>query len=242
VIDLHPHLLPGLDDGARTLDDALDMARAFVAEGVTEIAATPHVRNDYPTSTDVMLRAVDALRRAFDEEGIPLVLHPGAELAIDWIPRLGEAELRRLTLAGNGRYVLVETPYHGWPAELVERLLDLRIAGFTPVLAHPERNAVVQGTPSVLEPLVGGGTLVQVTAASLDGRLGAASRQAGLRLAATGLAHIIASDAHTPSVRAAGMLSAVDAIRDDALAGWLVRDVPRALVEGRGLPPRPPGR
>jgi protein-tyrosine phosphatase len=242
VIDLHTHILPGLDDGARTLEDALDMARAFVAEGVIEVAATPHVRNDYPTSTDVMLRAVDALRRVLEAEGIPLVVHTGAELAIDWIPRLGEADLRRLTIAGRGRHVLVETPYHGWPAELVERLLELRLAGFTPVLAHPERNATVQEMPSVLEPLVGGGTLIQVTAASLDGRLGAAARETGLRLVASGLAHFIASDAHTPSIRAAGMLSAVDAVRDDALAAWLVRDAPRALVEARALPPRPPAR
>ena len=72
MIDLHTHILPGIDDGARTLDDALEMARAFVADGVTAIAATPHVRDDFPTSADVMLHAVDALRQVLDEEEIPL--------------------------------------------------------------------------------------------------------------------------------------------------------------------------
>ena len=152
VIDLHTHILPGIDDGARTLDDALEMARAFVADGVTTIAATPHVRDDFPTTADVMLRAVDALRQILDEERIPLTVLPGAELAIDWIPRLNESELRRLTLAGSGRYILVETPYYGWPVELVEQLLGLRVAGFIPVLAHPERNAEVQQTPSLWYP------------------------------------------------------------------------------------------
>jgi protein-tyrosine phosphatase len=239
VIDLHTHILPGIDDGAQTLGDALDMARAFVAEGVTAVAATPHVRDDFPTSADMMLRAVDALRRMLDEEEIPLALLPGAELAVDWIARLDETELRLLTLAGSGRYILVEAPYYGWPVELVERLLGLRAAGLTPVLAHPERNSVVQSTPSLLDPLVRGGTLVQVTAASLDGRLGKASRDAGHRLVDAGLAHLVASDAHTPGVRAAGMLSAVDAIRDGALARWLVSDVPHALVHGGSVPPRP---
>jgi len=240
VIDLHTHILPGLDDGARTLDDALDMARAFVADGVTAIAATPHVRDDYPTSADAMLRAVDALRAALDEEGIQLTVHPGAELAVEWIAQLGEAELRRLTLAGNGRYVLVETPYYGWPVELVERLLGLRVAGFTPVLAHPERNGAVQANPSLLAPLVHGGTLVQVTAASLDGRLGPRSRETAFQLVATRLAHCVASDAHTPDVRAAGMRAAIEAVNDDGLAEWLVVDVPQALVAGSDLPPRPP--
>jgi protein-tyrosine phosphatase len=239
VIDLHTHILPGIDDGARTLEDALEMARVFVGEGVTAVAATPHVRDDFPTSADVMLRAVDALRRVLDEEEIPLTVLPGAEVAVEWIGRFDETELRRLTLAGSGRYILVETPYHGWPVEVVERLLGLRVAGLTPVLAHPERNPVVQATPSLLAPLVQGGVLVQVTAASLDGRLGKASYDAGHWLVAAGLAQIVASDAHAAHVRAAGMLSAVEAIRDDALAQWLVSDVPRALVQGEGLPPRP---
>ena len=240
MIDLHTHILPGIDDGARTLDDALEMARAFVADGVIAVAATPHVRVDYPTSADVMLRAVDELRAALEKAGIPLTLLPGAELAVDRLARLDDDELRRLTLAGSDRYVLVETPYYGWPPEVAEQLLELRLAGFTPVLAHPERNAEVQGAPSLLAPLVHGGTLVQVTAASLDGRLGAAPRQTAFHLVAAGLAHMIASDAHMPDVRAAGMQSAADALEDAALAEWLTSTVPRALLERRSLPERPP--
>ena len=160
-------------------------------------------------------------------------------MAIDWLARLDDAELRRLTLAGSGRYILVETPYYGWPVELVERLLDLRVAGFTPVLAHPERNGIVQQTPSLLAPLVRSGTIVQVTAASVDGRLGKACRRTALHLVAAELAHMVASDAHMPDVRAAGMRSAADALEDQPLAEWLADDVPRALVDGRSVPARP---
>jgi protein-tyrosine phosphatase len=240
VIDLHTHILPGLDDGARTLEDALDMASAFADEGVTAVAATPHVRDDYPTTAETMQRGVAALQRVLDEAGIPLVLLPGAEIAVPWVARLDDSELRRLTLAASGRYLLVETPYRGWPPAVVEQLRRLVVAGFTPVLAHPERNPVVQATPSLLAPLVEGGLLVQVTAASLDGRLGKAAQATGRQLVAAGLAHVLASDAHAAHVRAAGMLSALDTLGDEALARWLSTDVPLALAHGQDAPPRPP--
>ena len=239
MIDLHTHILPAIDDGARTLDDALSMAELFVAEGITTVAATPHVRDDYPTSADMMLSAVGDLQRALESERIDLTVLPGAEIAMDWIPRLG-SELPRLTLAGSGRYILVETPYDGWPAELVEQLLQLRRSGYVPVLGHPERNPQVQASPSLLAPLVSGGMLVQVTAASLDGRLGSRSQKTALELIVSGLAHLVASDAHTPEMRAAGTLSALEEIRDQALADWLTSGVPGALVKGESLPPRPP--
>lgn len=240
MIDLHTHILPGLDDGAQTIEDSLEMARAFVAEGVTSVAATPHVRDDYPTSADSMLQAVDALRAALEGAEIALTLVPGAELAVDALERLPKNELQRLTLAASSRYILVETPYYGWPPELPERILDLRVEGFIPILAHPERNAEVQAAPSLLGPLVQGGTLVQVTAASLDGRLGAGPRETARRLLDGGLAHMLASDAHMPEVREAGLLSAVDALENPALATWLVEDVPHAIVEDEAVPPRPP--
>lgn len=239
MIDLHTHILPGIDDGARTLDDALEMARAFVSEGVTAVAATPHVRDDFPTSADEMLQAVATLQRVLDQEGIALIVLPGAEVAVEWVARLDDTALRRLTLATSGRYLLVETPYRGWTATIVEQLRRLLVAGFTPVLAHPERNPVVQATPSLLAPLVAGGTVVQVTAASLDGRLGKASHVTGHQLVSTGLAHMLASDAHAPHVRAAGLLSAVDSLHDNALAQWLATDVPLALAHGQEVPPRP---
>ena len=100
MIDLHTHILPGIDDGAQTLEDALAMARVFVAEGVTVVAATPHVRDDFPTSASVMLHSVAALRRVLDEEEIPLTLLPGAEVAVDsgYAPRVSH----RCSLIPNG--------------------------------------------------------------------------------------------------------------------------------------------
>ena len=239
MIDLHSHILPGLDDGAATLEDALGIAEAAVADGVLIIAATPHVRSDYPTSPEQMERLVDSVRQALREAGVTLELLPGGEIALDRLPELDDDDLRRFGLAGNPRYLLLEAPYFSWPLGLEDTLFQLQLRGFTTVLAHPERNAEVQASPERLAPLVERGTLVQLTAASLDGRLGSGPQKTGLRLLELGLAHLLASDAHAPTLRQIGMSAAVEAIRDDDLARWLIEDVPAAIVGDGEIPARP---
>jgi protein-tyrosine phosphatase len=143
---------------------------------------------------------------------------------------------RLTTSAGSA----VETPYFGWPLDLEAQLFRLHTAGFTPVLAHPERNAEVQADPTGrLAPLVRSGTLVQLTAASIDGRLGRKPRAASARILELELAHLIASDAHAPTIRAVGMKAAAEAVGDDALARWLTWDVPAAMLAGTEIPERP---
>ncbi len=235
MIDLHSHVLFGLDDGAAYLDESVAMCRAAAADGITVLAATPHVRHDYPTAPEQMEARLAEVRAA---AGDVVRLVPGGEIDLDELSR-PRAFLARFALAGNPRYLLVETPYVGWPLHLAEQLFRLRANGVTPVLAHPERNADVQRRPELLEPIVAGGTLVQVTAASVDGRLGRNAKSCAEALIDRQLAHLIASDAHAPSVRAIGMSSAADAVGDDALARWLTEEMPRAIVEDEQLPPRP---
>jgi protein-tyrosine phosphatase len=240
VIDLHSHILPGLDDGAATLEDALGIAEAAVEDGIRVIAATPHVRAaDYPTSAEQMERQLELLRRELREAGIPLELLPGGEIALDRLPELDDEELRRFGLGGNPRYLLLEAPDFGWPLGIEDTLFELQLRGFTIVLAHPERNGDVQASPERLAPLVERGMLVQLTAASLDGRLGREPRKTGLRLLDLGLAHLLASDAHAPMLRQIGMTAAASAVGDDQLARWLTDDVPAAIVAGTEIPPRP---
>ena len=179
MIDLHSHILRGIDDGARTMEDSLEIARAAVADGITVIAGTPHVRDDWPTDAGVMEYRVaelrDELQHAGDPARRPARRRDRARLA----RAAARRELRRFGLGGNPRYLLVETPYYGWPLGLAGRLFSLRAPGITPVLAHPERNAEVQAHPDRLVQLVDVGVLVQVTCGSLDGRIGRAP--AGLR-------------------------------------------------------------
>ncbi|HEY8843953.1 MAG TPA: CpsB/CapC family capsule biosynthesis tyrosine phosphatase [Gaiellaceae bacterium] len=239
MIDLHSHVLPGLDDGARDIEESLEMARAAAADGTIVLAATPHVREDYPTPAAAMERAVADLRARLDAAGIQLQIVTGGELAIEQLTRLPQGELGRFGLAGNPHYVLLEFPYHGWPLELDQRVFDLHMDGVTPVLAHPERNSVVQSDPERLASLVNGGALVQLTAASVDGRLSRASSKCAFRLLELGLAHLIASDAHAPDVRSIGLRSAADALRDDRLARWLTVEVPTAILNDTPIPDPP---
>lgn len=239
MIDLHAHILPGVDDGVRTLEEARDLARRSAADGVTAIAATPHVRDDYPTSAVRMERGVAELRADFSAAGVVVQVLHGAEIDLARLAALSADELERLSIAQTGRYVLVEFPYSGWPLSLAAELHRLAHDGRTALIAHPERNAEVQERPERLEGLVEGGALVQVTAASVDGRLGAAPRRAAERLLRLGLVHVLASDAHHPAVREAGLAAAAAAVEDEALARFLTAEAPAAIVAGDALPARP---
>ena len=236
MIDLHSHVLPGLDDGAADLAEAVEICRAAAADGISVLAATPHVREDYPTTAAQMQAALDRVRAATGD--LPIQLLPGAELALEALER-DVAELRSLALAGNPSYLLVETPYFGWPLNIEERLFTLLALGITPVLAHPERNPEVQERPERLDRLVEHGVLVQLTAASVDGRLGGRARSAARAILDRETAHLIASDAHAPSLRGVGMSAAAEAVGDEVLARWLTVDVPGAIVGDTPLPGRP---
>jgi protein-tyrosine phosphatase len=239
VIDLHTHILPGIDDGVETTEEAVALATAAAADGVSVIAATPHVRQDFPTGVETMERLVRELRDHLASAGVAIELRTGGEIALDRLELLSPEELRRFGLGGNPHFLLLEMPYYGWPLQLSASVLSLRKLGITAVIAHPERNPDVQADPELLRPLVEDGALVQLTTASVDGRLGGNTRAAARELMDAELAHLVASDAHSPDVRAVGMSSAASAIRDDGLAHWLTVEVPDAILGGTDLPERP---
>jgi protein-tyrosine phosphatase len=242
VIDLHTHLLPGLDDGTTSLDEACELAALLVRDGVATAAVTPHVREDYPTTSGDVEAGLAALRRALHERAVPLSLVSGAEVALEYATALDRAELVRLSYGGRGRHLLVEFPYSEWPLELnqvVGRLLSL---GLVPVLAHPERNGAVQQQPVRLREVVASGALVQLTASSLLGILGRSARACGRELLSRGLAHMLASDVHDIRSREVGLSRAAASLHDDLLASWLTRGAPSAIVAGTQLPPRRQGR
>ena len=235
MIDLHSHVLPGIDDGAVDIKESIRICWAAAEDGVEVIAATPHVRDDFPTAPAQMEATLADVRAAV---GDMIHVVAGGEIAIAELARPA-SELRRFGLAGNPAYLLVETPYFSWPTDFPERIERLRADGFTMVLAHPERNPVVQDKPEIVADVVDAGGLIQLTAASVDGRLGDEARATSFRLLDLRLAHSIARDAHSPRVRAVGFSAAVRAIENDALARWLTDEVPRAILEGTDVPERP---
>jgi protein-tyrosine phosphatase len=242
VIDLHSHVLPGLDDGPETLAGSLDILRAAAEDGIAQIAATPHVRDDYPTPPEAMEAGVAEVNGAARAAGIGVEVLPGGELDRAFAHSLDDESLRRFGLGGNPGVLLVEFPYYGWPLELRELVFRLGARGFQVVLAHPERNSDVQQSPGRLQELVDAGVIVQVTAASVDGRVGRHAAACAKTLLDAELVHLIASDAHAPAIRAIGMTKAAEVVGDPDLARWLTHDVPHALVTGSPLPPRPRAR
>jgi len=244
VIDLHAHVLPAVDDGPRAVEGSLALARAAVAAGTTELAATPHVTWELPTTSSAVRAGVRALQGELDAAGIPLRLHPGAELAVSKAVDLDDAELAALRL-GGGEWLLVECPLRASAAGFERAALHLQTRGHRVVLAHPERSPVLQRDPAKLAALVAEGMLAQVTAGSLVGAFGGTVERFALDLVEAGLVHLVASDAHDAVRRPPGLLEelrAADAELPGLLdrAAWMTSEVPRAILAG-GPVPRPPG-
>lgn len=246
MIDLHNHVLPGLDDGPADVEGSVALATAAAAAGIRVLAATPHLREDHPAVVLTELpQRVERLGKELRRRGLDVTLVSGAEVATTRAMGMSDDELRAVTLAGNGRDLLLETPYGALP-DSYERLVErLTSRGFRILAAHPERNPTLQSDPSRLGRLVEAGLLVQVTAAGLAGPRRSRSRALALTALERRWAHVIASDAHSAHWRPPELLPglAAAAKRLPALAAelqWMVEDAPRAILEGRPLPPRPP--
>jgi protein-tyrosine phosphatase len=242
VIDLHSHILPGVDDGARTLEEARDLGRLAAEDGVEAITATPHVRADFPTSVERMERGVQELRGDFARHDVPVRILEGGEISLDLLWEVPHDDLVRFTLAQTGRYLLLEFPYRGWPLALESAVPALVDGGLTPLLGHPERNPDVQDHPERLGSLVEAGALVQVTAGSLAGSLDRSSQATAQKLIRLGLVHVLASDSHGPHIREGGMAAAAEAVGDPELARYLTQEAPAAIIAGNSLPAAPPFR
>ncbi len=245
MIDLHCHVLPGIDDGPRDLDESLALARTAEADGTTVLVATPHVSHRFPNGPEVVREGVPRVNEALREEGIGVEVKPGAEVAHEMLGRLDDDELRALTL-GGGPNLLLEAPLAAVGGELEDAIERVQSCGLGVVLAHPERCPSFHRDPDRLARLVAGGVFTSVTAASYGGGFGGTVKRLTLALAGRGLVHDVASDAHDarrrPPLLRSTLLGASDGL--PGLAGqidWLARDVPRALLAGEALPPAPPG-
>jgi len=240
MIDIHCHILPGMDDGPGSLREALDMCREAAADGVETIVATPHFRPGmYEFTGRKVIDTVNILEKAAIEEGLHLRILPGAEISVS--PEMPSflKEGRYLTLNNNGRYFLAELPTLSVPPNWDTFLLSLLSSGLTPIIAHPERNDWFMNHPDALASAVGRGLLVQVTAMSITGGLGGDARDFSYYLLRHNLVHAIASDAHSADFRRP-VLSEASGIAADIVgrerAEDLVNTVPQAIIEGRDIP------
>jgi protein-tyrosine phosphatase len=196
MIDLHCHILPGIDDGAPDLATSVNMARAFAADGVSIVACTPHILPGLYHNTGPQIRQATAqLQQVILEQGVPLQLVTGADNHI--VPGF-VAELRsgRLLSLADTRYVLVEPPHHVAPPRLEELFFSLISAQYVPILTHPERLTWISSNYAAITRLDRAGAWFQVTAGSLTGDFGRNARYWAERLLDEGRVHLLATDAH----------------------------------------------
>ena len=238
MIDLHSHILAGLDDGASDMEEALTMARCAVADGISAVVSTPHVMPGvYSNSREDILSAVQEFRAQLEKRGITLDIYPGAEYMLDPdLPRwLKEGKV--LTINDGGRFLLVEFPSAGIPVFAGQTLFEIAIQGVTPVIAHPERNAELMEDPGKLLTLLERGALCQGTAGSITGRFGNRVRQVASWYLERGCYHFVASDAHDSVHRSPILSKAWDVLEQyvPGLGNLLTLENPGRVL--KGLPP-----
>lgn len=238
MIDLHCHILPGIDDGPETAAGSIALARVAAKAGVQTIVATPHVSGRYQNTSEKIHRLVEEVNERLAAEGIAVQVVPGAEIAAEHVANLDAEEVSRSTL-GDGGWVLLEPPFASTAAGFDEIALSLMSAGHRVVIAHPERCPVFYRDIAPLRELVRKGAAASITAGSLAGRFGKPVRKLALRLFEEQLAHNVASDAHDELMRPPRLASDIAAAGLAGLTEWLTELVPAAILAGDDLPPRP---
>jgi len=214
LIDLHCHILPGIDDGATDLENSLAMARIAVAEGIRITACTPHMMPGVYDNTGLQVRQhIARLQKALDDAEIPLRLVTGADIHLqaDLGAKLKQGGLLSLN---DSRYFLFEPPHHTAPPRLEDAAFDVMAAGYQPVLTHPERLTWIESHYDTMRNLAHQGVWMQITCGSLTGRFGRRPKYWAERMVDEGLTHILATDAHNVRNRSPLMAEARDMVAE----------------------------
>ena len=243
MIDLHCHVLPGLDDGPGTMPAAIAMAATAAAAGTETMVATPHIDHHWRVRPEAIPQRAAALQAALDDEGIDLRIIVGGEIALSRLVDLSAEQLRGVRL-GEGPYLLIESPLDNVAGDFDALLRRISARGESIVLAHPERSPLFQQQPERLAALVEEGLLCSITTGALRGDFGQLVRGFTIEMLREGLVHNVASDAHDHLLRPPGMQAALEDLEEE-LPGiasqreWLTSLTPAAILAGEPLPPRP---
>lgn len=238
MIDIHTHLLPGIDDGSESLDVSLQMARDAVADGVTHALMTPHHMNgSYVNHASDVIKLTADFQTELNNANIPLTVFPSQEVRINGglLSALDDGDI--LTTDEQGTYILMEFPSDDVPAFTMDMLFQIQQRGLVPIIVHPERNTRLMKEPQLLYDMVSRGAYAQVTASSYVGTFGKAVTAFSEDIIANGLAHLFASDAHHIPGRKYKMTAAFDKLKaaygSDSAKQF--DDNAKALVNGERL-------
>ncbi|MDR7073328.1 tyrosine-protein phosphatase [Fictibacillus barbaricus] len=214
MIDIHSHILPGIDDGAQTLEDAIKMAEAAVAEGITHLYATPHHRNGrYENDKPSIEFEVENLNQELHKRNIPLDIIPGQEIRLykELIEDLDRGLL--MPLHHIAKYLLIEFPSSSVPTYAAEILYELSIRNYQPIIVHPERNSAIIENSDLLYDFIVSGALTQLTANSINGNFGKKIMHFSHDLIKANMCHFIASDAHNVTGRSFNLTQAYETVQ-----------------------------
>lgn len=237
MLDIHAHILPGLDDGPRDWDEAVEMCTFARKDGIETIVASPHTLNGvYDNPPKKVLEQVERLKHLLRQNCINLEVLPGSEVHVcpDCVDRILNKEV--LTINNSGEYVLLELPFEVISPGIENLIFDLLVKGIKPVLAHPERNREVSRKPGSLLSLVEKGALVQITGSSLVGGFGRTVRDCARILLESNMVHVIASDAHSANGRPPVLSEAREQCAEligEERASQLTVEFPRNIIQGR---------
>jgi len=233
MIDLHCHILPGIDfDGPPRLDDVLEMGRIAAADDIRQIVATPHIKETIHPA-EFLRDQVRRLNEEFEKNGISLEVLQGAEVNTMVDP----SSFGEYTLNGTD-YLLLEFPHSHLPKDAVELVFNTVLDGLSPIIPHPERNPSIVRRPELVSDLVKAGALIQLTADSLLGGFGPEARECSLYLLERGLVHFLATDAHSPDWRRPILSRGVKAaarVLGEAAARRLANENPASIIAGKPL-------
>jgi protein-tyrosine phosphatase len=241
MIDIHHHLLWNLDDGASSVETSVEMARIAAADGITHVVCTPHANGQYVYEPQVITEKIGELQRLLNDEKIGLTLGHGCDFHMSY-ENIEEAKITpsRFSINGFG-YLLVEIPDYGVPRGLTEIFYQLQLAGLTPILTHPERNPTLQSDQGRVMDWLRGGVLIQVTAGSVEGRMGRQAERMAHELLANRWVHFLATDAHNTTSRPPKMQKAFELVAKKygpEYARLLCISNPLAAFMGKPLPPQ----
>ncbi|MCY9017904.1 tyrosine protein phosphatase [Priestia megaterium] len=216
MIDLHCHILPGIDDGASNDELSLKMAREAVLEGIHTIVATPHHQNGrYFNEKKDIIQYVQELNESLKREQIPITILPGQEIRLYGEILDDYQEEKILTLNDTGKYLFIEFPSSQVPHYAERLLFDIQSKGMIPIIVHPERNSRLLEEPDLLYKFVTNGALAQVTAASVTGHFGKKIKRFSHQLIQSNLVHFVSSDAHNLEGRSFYMREALEVIESE---------------------------
>jgi protein-tyrosine phosphatase len=243
MVDLHHHLLFGLDDGSPDLETSVDMARMAASDGITHVIATPHASANWIFDPDLIASRISTLRNSLILESVPLTIASGCDFHLSYDNvRDALANPRKYTL-NSTEYLLIELPDFGLSPNLTETFYELRLAGMVPILTHPERNPTLQRDLNRLADWIRNGMLVQITTSSVLGRMGKTAERISHKLLANRWVNFLSTDAHNLQSRPPRMSEARDVIArkySPAYADLLTLHNPLAVFDGRPLPEQPP--